>query len=47
MAEITLEPGNEAQDVVSFKLVPVLGASDELLAVCVTEITFAENLIIE
>jgi hypothetical protein len=47
MQQITLEPGNDAQDVVSFKLVPVFGPSDELLAVCVTEITSAENLIIK
>jgi hypothetical protein len=47
MMEITLEPGNEVQDVVSFKLAPVFGTSNELLAVCVTDITSAENVIIE
>lgn len=47
----TFEPGNDVQQVVSFRLVPVppTGGSapdGTLQAVCVTEITPAENLII-
>jgi hypothetical protein len=46
--EITLEPGNvvprDAQNVVSFKLMPKFDKiSNELLAVCVTDITPAEE----
>jgi hypothetical protein len=46
--EITLEPGNvvprDAENVVSFKLMPKFDKiSDELLAVCVTDITPAEK----
>jgi hypothetical protein len=43
---ITLEPGNDPEDVVSFKLVAGFDSSNELF-VCVTEITSAENLIVE
>jgi len=46
------EPGNEVQNVVSFKLVPVPAGGGSapdgtLQAVCVTDITPAENIIIE
>jgi hypothetical protein len=46
----TYEPGNEVQDVVSFKLAPVPsdgGSAPDgtLVAVCVTDITSAENLV--
>ena len=43
---ITLEPGNDPEDVVSFKLVAGFDSSNEIFA-CVTEITSAENLIVE
>jgi hypothetical protein len=46
--KITLEPGNDAQDVVSFKLMPKFEkVSGDLLAVCVTDITSAEKITIE
>ena len=46
--EITLEPGNDAQNVVSFKLMPKFDKmSGDLRAVCVTDITPAEKITIE
>jgi hypothetical protein len=46
--KITLEPGNDAQDVVSFKLMPKFDKiSGDLLAVCVTDITSAEKITVE
>lgn len=41
--EITLEPGTDVQDVVSFKLEPQLDG-DEIEAICVTNIEPADNL---
>ena len=42
--EITLTPGDQAQDVVSFRLAPVFDDSDSLVAVCVTYIKTFEVL---
>ncbi len=44
-ADITLEPGTDVSDVVSFKLDPIANDDDELVAVCVTDIQSAENIV--
>lgn len=43
--DITLEPGTDVSDVVSFKLDPIANDDDELVAVCVTDIQSAENIV--
>jgi hypothetical protein len=45
--DITLEPGTDVSDVVSFKLDPIANDDDELVAVCVTDIQSAENIVFE
>lgn len=43
--DLTIEPGTDVDDVVSFKLAPQFSDDDELEAVCVTDIQYAENII--
>jgi hypothetical protein len=43
--DITLEPGTDVSDVVSFKLDPIANDDDELVAVCVTDVQSAENIV--
>ncbi len=42
--DLTIEPGTDVDDVVSFKLSPQFNDDDELEAVCVTDIQSAENI---
>lgn len=43
--DLTLSPGTDAKDVVSFKLSPQFNDNDELEAVCVTDIQSADNIV--
>jgi hypothetical protein len=43
--DLTIEPGTDVDDVVSFKLLPQFNDDDELEAVCVTDIQSAENIV--
>lgn len=43
--DLTLEPGTDVNDVVSFILAPQFNDDDELEAVCVTDIQSAENIV--
>jgi hypothetical protein len=43
--DLTLSPGTDVKDVVSFKLSPQFNDNDELEAVCVTDIQSADNII--
>ncbi|HYF99386.1 MAG TPA: hypothetical protein VD815_04785 [Candidatus Saccharimonadales bacterium] len=45
--DLTIEPGNDVEDVVSFKLSPQFNNDDELEAVCVTDIQSAENIVFD
>lgn len=45
--DLTIEPGTDVDDVVSFKLSPQFNNDDELEAVCVTDIQSAENIVFE
>lgn len=45
--DLTIEPGNDVEDVVSFKLSPQFNNDDELEAVCVTAIQSAENIVFD
>jgi hypothetical protein len=42
--DLTIEPGTDVDDVVSFRLSPQFNNDDELEAVCVTDIQSAENI---
>jgi hypothetical protein len=42
--DLTIEPGTDVEDVVSFKLSPQFNDDDELEAVCVTDLKSAENI---
>ncbi len=42
--DLTIEPGTDVDDVVSFKLSPQFNNDEELEAVCVTDIQSAENI---
>ncbi len=44
---MTIEPGTDVNDVVSFKLSPQFNDDDELEAVCVTDIQSAENIVFD
>ena len=43
--DLTIEPGTNVDDVVSFRLSPQFNGDDELEAVCVTDIQSAENIV--
>ncbi len=43
--DLTIEPGTDVDDVVSFRLSPQFNGDDELEAVCVTDIQSAENIV--
>ncbi|HKU84473.1 MAG TPA: hypothetical protein VJP58_10570 [Candidatus Nitrosocosmicus sp.] len=43
--DLTLSPGTDVNDVVSFKLSPQFNDNDELKAVCVTDIQSADNIV--
>jgi hypothetical protein len=43
--DLTIEPGTDVDDVVSFKLSPQFNDDEELQAVCVTDIQSAENIV--
>lgn len=45
--DLTLEPGTDVDDVVSFKLSPQFSDDNELEAVCVTDIQSAENIVFD
>ncbi len=45
--DLTIEPGTDVENVVSFKLSPQFNDDDELEAVCVTDIQSAENIVFE
>lgn len=45
--DLTIEPGTDANDVVSFRLSPQFNNDDELEAVCVTDIQSAENIVFD
>ena len=45
--DLTIEPGTDVDDVVSFKLSPQFNDDDELEAVCVTDIQSAENIVFD
>jgi hypothetical protein len=45
--DLTLSPGTDVEDVVSFRLAPQFNDDDELEAVCVTDIQSAENIVFE
>ena len=45
--DLTIEPGTDVEDVVSFKLSPQFNNDDELEAVCVTDIQSAETIVFE
>ncbi|MDN5847740.1 MAG: hypothetical protein L0H53_15860 [Candidatus Nitrosocosmicus sp.] len=45
--DLTIEPGTNVDDVVSFKLSPQFNNDDELEAVCVTDIQSAENIVFD
>lgn len=43
--DLTIEPGTDIDDVVSFRLSPQFNGDNELEAVCVTDIQSAENIV--
>jgi hypothetical protein len=45
--DLTIEPGTDVDDVVSFRLSPQFNDDDELEAVCVTDIKSAENIVFD
>ena len=45
--DLTIDPGTDVDDVVSFKLSPQFNDDDELQAVCVTDIQSAENIVFD
>ena len=45
--DLTIEPGTNVDDVVSFKLAPQFSDDDELEAVCVTDLQSAENIVFD
>ena len=45
--DLTIAPGTDVDDVVSFKLLPQFNNDDELKAVCVTDIQSAENIVFD
>ena len=45
--DLTIEPGTNVEDVVSFKLAPQFNENDELEAVCVTDLQSAENIVFD
>jgi hypothetical protein len=45
--DLTIEPGTDVDDVVSFKLSPQFNDDNDLEAVCVTDIQSAENIVFE
>lgn len=45
--DLTIEPGTDVDDVVSFKLSPQFNDDDELEAVCVTDVQSAENIVFD
>lgn len=45
--DLTIEPGTDVDDVVSFRLSPQFNDDDELEAVCVTDIQSAENIVFD
>jgi len=45
--DLTIEPGTEVDDAVSFKLSPQFNDDNELEAVCVTDIQSAENIVFD
>lgn len=45
--DLTIEPGTDVDDVVSFRLAPQFNDDDELEAVCVTDVQSAENIVFE
>ena len=44
---MTIDPGTDVDDVVSFKLSPQFNDDDELQAVCVTDLQSAENIVFD
>ncbi len=45
--DLTIEPGTNVEDVVSFKLAPQFNDNNELEAVCVTDLQSAENIVFD
>jgi hypothetical protein len=45
--DLTIDPGTDVEDIVSFKLSPQFNNNDELEAVCVTELQSAENIVFD
>lgn len=45
--DLTIEPGTDVDDVVSFRLAPQFNDDDEIEAVCVTDVQSAENIVFE
>jgi hypothetical protein len=45
--DLTIDPGTDVDDVVSFKLSPQFNDDDELQAVCVTDLQSAENIVFD
>jgi hypothetical protein len=45
--DLTIDPGTDVEDVVSFKLSPQFKDNDELEAVCVTDLQSAENIVFD
>jgi len=45
--DLTIEPGTDVDDVVSFKLAPQFNDDDELESVCVTDIKSAESIVFD
>ncbi|NOJ32863.1 MAG: hypothetical protein DA329_12070 [Candidatus Nitrosocosmicus sp.] len=45
--DLTIDPGTDVEDVVSFKLSPQFNDNDELEAVCVTDLQSAENIVFD
>ena len=43
--DLTIDPGTDVDDVVSFRLAPQFNDDDELEAVCVTDVQSAENIV--
>ena len=45
--ELTIDPGTDVEDVVSFKLSPQFNDNNELEVVCVTDLQSAENIVFD
>ena len=45
--DLSIEPGTDVEDVVSFKLSPQFNDNDELETVCVTDLQSAENIVFD